>query len=132
MKKTHIIGLILIAVGVGVLIYMLGSEFSRYDNFESPYAQSGKEINVVGELVKDKELYYNPHVDANHFTFYLEDEAGDMRKVIYKGTKPRDFERSEKIVVTGKVDGETFQASKILMKCPSKYVEDELTTSAAS
>lgn len=130
MKRTHLIGLIIIAVGVGVLIYMLGSEFSRYETFTSTYAQSGKEINVVGEVAKDKELYYNPHVDANYFTFYLQDEDGNTRKVIYKGTKPRDFERSEKIVVTGSMDGEEFHAKKILMKCPSKYVEEEITASS--
>ena len=128
MKRTHIIGLIIIAIGVGFLVYMLGSEMSSYETFESAYAKSGKEFSVVGQIDTSKELYYDPHVDANYFTFYLEDEAGDARKVIYNGTKPRDFERSEKIVVTGNMEGEDFHAKKILMKCPSKYVEDEIST----
>ncbi len=131
MKKTHIIGLVVIALGVGFLLKMLSSEFSRYETFGSDYALAGKEINVVGELATDKEMYYNPHVDANYFSFYLKDDAGITKKVVYNGTKPRDFEKSEKVVVIGKLEEEEFKAKKILMKCPSKYVEDEIVTTCA-
>ena len=43
----------------------------------------------------------------------------------YNGTKPNDFERSEQIVIIGKMKGEEFAASGILMKCPSKYANPE-------
>jgi len=33
---------------------------------------------------------------------------------------------SEQIVVTGKMDGDVFKASEILMKCPSKYKDEEI------
>jgi cytochrome c-type biogenesis protein CcmE len=39
--------------------------------------------------------------------------------------KPQDFERSEQIVLTGKMRGEDFVASDMLMKCPSKYKDEE-------
>ncbi|MNT82326.1 hypothetical protein D3C72_2220400 [compost metagenome] len=55
----------------------------------------------------------------------MKDEKGKVNKVVYAGTKPQDFERSEKLVLIGKMDNNTFYASKILMKCPSKY-NDEL------
>jgi cytochrome c-type biogenesis protein CcmE len=114
MKKTHIIGLVVIALGVGFLIKMLSSEFSRYETFESDYAQAGKEINVVGELEKEMEMYYNPHKDANYFSFYLKDDAGVTKKVVYKGIKPRDFERSEKVVVIGKLEDDAVYCQKNL------------------
>lgn len=123
MKKLHIIGLLIVAVAIGVLVSLLG-DFSRYETFDSEYARSGKEINVVGELVKEKDIIYDPLTDANHFSFYLRDENGVEKKVIYRGEKPRDFEKSEKVVVTGKIKDDTFFAIKILMKCPSKYVQD--------
>ncbi len=129
MKKTHIIALLFIAVLVGVLISMLG-DFSRYETFDSPYAQKGKEINVVGVLDLDAPMVYDPIKDPNKFTFYLQDEKGGVREVLYKGEKPRDFERSEKIVITGKLEGNQFMASKILMKCPSKYVEEQAKTAS--
>lgn len=129
MKKTHIIALLFIAVLVGVLISMLG-DFSRYETFDSSYARKGKEINVVGVLAKSAPMLYDPIKDPNKFVFYLQDENGNVREVLYKGEKPRDFEKSEKVVVTGKMNDEVFMASKILMKCPSKYVEEKAKTAA--
>ncbi|MCO5231034.1 MAG: cytochrome c maturation protein CcmE [Chitinophagales bacterium] len=129
MKKTHIIALVFIAVLVGVLISMLG-DFSRYETFDSPYALKGNEINVVGVLDTTTPMVYEPLKDPNKFIFYLKDEKGGVKEVFYKGEKPRDFERSEKIVITGKIEGNQFVASKILMKCPSKYVEDQVQTAS--
>lgn len=129
MKKTHIIALVFIAVLVGVLISMLG-DFSRYETFDSSYAQKGKEINVVGVLDLNAPMVYEPLKDPNKFIFYLQDEKGQVKEVLYKGEKPRDFEKSEKVVVTGKLIDDQFQASKILMKCPSKYVEEKAKTAS--
>jgi cytochrome c-type biogenesis protein CcmE len=129
MKKTHIIALLFIAALVGVLISMLG-DFSRYESFDSNYARKGKEINVVGVLAKKDAMLYDPLKDPNKFIFYLQDDKGNVREVIYKGEKPRDFEKSEKVVVTGKMNEDVFMASKILMKCPSKYVEEQAKTAS--
>jgi len=61
------------------------------------------------------------------FSFELVDANNERGRVIYLEPKPTDFERAEKVVVVGKMEGENFKAEKILMKCPSKYVENELT-----
>ena len=56
----------------------------------------------------------------------MTDKEGLSQQVIYKDAKPQDFERSESLVVTGKSKDGVFHADQILMKCPSKYVEDEI------
>ena len=89
---------------------------------------SESEIHVVGKLLKDREMVYDPIPDANYFSFFLVDNAGNECKVVFSGTKPQDFERSEQIVITGKMEGDIFQADKILMKCPSKYTQDQIET----
>jgi len=43
--------------------------------------------------------------------------------VIYNQPKPQDFERSEEITMTGYATDSAFIATDILMKCPSKYNE---------
>jgi cytochrome c-type biogenesis protein CcmE len=73
-------------------------------------------------------MVYNPIQDANYFSFYVKDQEGEECKVIYAGTKPQDFEKSEQIVLIGKMQDATFHASKILMKCPSKYTNDKVET----
>lgn len=124
MKKTHIIALVLIAVMVVVLISLLGN-FSRYETFESAYAKKGKEINVVGVLNLKKPIVYEPTINPNEFSMYIIDQKGVEKKVVVKKAKPRDVERSEKIVVIGNMEGDVFVAKDILMKCPSKYVEKQ-------
>ena len=72
-------------------------------------------------------MFYEPQKDPNFFSFTMTDKEGNLCKVVYKGSKPQDFERSEQLVVKGKMDGEVFKCSEISMKCPSKYVNDEIT-----
>ncbi len=126
MKKIHIIVLLLLAVTVGVILAMTG-DYTTYANFVQAKSKSNKSVNVVGYLAKDKPLNYDPQKDPNFFSFTMLDKEGNEEKVVYKGSKPQDFERSEQLVVKGKVTGDVFAASEISMKCPSKYVNDEIT-----
>ena len=80
---------------------------------------------------KNKELYYDAHKDANYFSFYMKDKKGNESKVVFTGTKPQDFERSEQIVLVGHMTGNEFHASHIQMKCPSKYTQDKVETTEA-
>lgn len=125
MKKTHIILLILMALSVGVIIAMAG-DYTTYATFTQVKAKPDVTVKVVGYLAKDKEIIYDPQRDPNYFAFTMSDKDGNLQKVWYKGSKPQDFERSEQVVITGRMDGDTFHASEILLKCPSKYVNDEI------
>ncbi len=125
MKKMHVIILVLVAITVGVIIARTG-DYTTYANFLEA-KEKGNSVNVVGYLVKDKPMVYDPQKDPNYFSFIMTDKEGNECRVIYKGAKPQDFERSEQVVVKGKVDGDVFACSEISMKCPSKYVNDEIT-----
>jgi cytochrome c-type biogenesis protein CcmE len=125
MKKIHIVGLILIASAIGIIVSM-SADYTQYQTFSSAKGESNKSFQIVGQLVKDKEMVYDAEKNANYFSFYVQDKKGDVCKVIFNGTKPQDFERSEQIVLTGKMNGDEFKCSHILMKCPSKYKNDKL------
>ena len=125
MKKIHIIGIIMMAVAI-VLIVNAGKDVATYVNFEEA-AQKESSVKVIGHLVKDKEIIYDEMKDPNYFSFYMTDEKGVERKVILNQGKPNDFELSEQIVLTGKMKGEEFYASDILLKCPSKYKDEEVS-----
>lgn len=120
MKKIHIIGIIIIAVAIGAILTTLNNT-STYASFDEAAQAPDSEFHVVGKFNKDKEAIYDPQVNANLFTFYMVDNKGTEKKVILNKNKPQDFERSEQIVLIGKMQGEDFVASDILMKCPSKY-----------
>lgn len=119
MRKSAIIGLITIAICIGFIV-SLNADTNNYANFADA-ASSNKEEHVIGRWEKSKGMEYDALKDPNHFGFYMKDESGQINKVVLNGTKPQDFERSEKLVLIGKMVNDTFLASKILMKCPSKY-----------
>lgn len=124
MKKTHFIGIGLIAVAIG-LFTLAGKDMSQYSSFGQASKQ-GNTAKVVAQLSKDKEMVYDPQVDPNFFSFYAVDADGEERKVILLKSKPQDFELSEQLVLTGKMKGDEFHASDMLMKCPSKYKDEEI------
>ena len=136
MKKTHILGIIVIALAIGIIISTAG-DASSYVSFTqaAEMAQSGEKdgVHVVGKLTKDAKgqiinMMYQPQIDPNYFEFTLVDNENRTQKVVYNAPKPQDFDRSEQVVVIGNMDGDYFRADKILLKCPSKYQENKLET----
>jgi len=130
MKKSNIILLILIAVAIGIIVTVAG-DFSTYETFATARQKEGKEFQVIGKLDTTKVMEYNPQKDANLFRFYVTDKTGETRPVVFYGTKPTDFEKAESVVLTGKMSGGEFKCSKILMKCPSKYKNDQVAMGKA-
>ena len=124
MKKTHIFILVFVVAAIGVILSLFANT-STYTDFEAAVENPGKEFHVIGKLVTDKPIVYDTKVDANKFTFYMTDQKGVERQVTYKGAKPQDFEKSEQVVVIGKIENNAFEASSLLLKCPSKYNEDQ-------
>lgn len=128
MKKTNIILLVVIAVSIGVIVTLVG-DFSTYETFATAREKEGKEYHVIGVLDTTQVMTYDPLKDANFFSFFIKDKTGETRKVVFYGTKPTDFEKAEQIVLTGKMQDGEFHCNKILMKCPSKYKEDQVALS---
>jgi len=124
MKKSHLLAIIVVAAAIGILI-SASKDVTTYANFAQA-TQSEDKVKLVGQLVKDRPVEYDPAKDPNFMAFYVKDDAGEIRRVELLAAKPQDFERSESIVLTGQMKGETFAASDMLLKCPSKYKDQEI------
>lgn len=124
MKKTHIIGIIMVIVAIA-LLSTAAEDVSTYGTFKDA-AATGDKVKIAGQLSKDKEMVYDPVKDPNYFSFFIKDTEGEERKVVLLAQKPQDFEKSEQIVLTGSMKGDEFIASDMLMKCPSKYNDEEI------
>ena len=132
MKKSHIFLLIVIAIAIGIIV-STADDASTYVGFNEALSMSTsgnkKEIHVVGQLKKDSKgqiIGINEGSDRVSFSFIMVDDQGKEQKVYYKQPMPPDFTRSEKVVVIGSYDGDDFNASKIILKCPSKYQEEKI------
>lgn len=128
MKKGSIFAILIISIAIAVIISTY-SNSSSYGSF-SEARSTRAELHIIGRLDKSKPLVYDPVKDANLFSFFMVDKNGQECEVAYTGTKPQDFERSEQIVLTGQMSGNVFHASRILMKCPSKYTNKTIELTA--
>lgn len=140
MKKTHIFALIVIALACGIILSTAG-DASTYVTFKEAEKMASKgdnvSIHVVGTLKKSETgeilgMEYRPEIDPNYFQFTLLDNEQNERVVVLRSTKPQDFDKSEQVVVIGRMEKNHFEAEKILLKCPSKYNNGELETTEYS
>ena len=132
MKKTHIFGIVIIAIAVMIIIITAG-DASTYVTFleAKKMASEGKnkKIHVVGQLKKDAEgnvTGLEVTEDKLSVSFLMVDNANTVQKVYYNEPMPPDLQRSEQVVVIGSFNEDVFIADKILLKCPSKYQEEEI------
>ncbi len=124
MKSSYIIALVMIMVSIGIFM-SASADVSTYATFESATLSQSR-VKIAGTLNKNKSMEYDPTVDADRFVFHMLDSEGVSNKVILQKPKPQDFERSEQIVLTGAMKEGVFVADEILVKCPSKYKEEEI------
>ncbi|MEM8894108.1 MAG: cytochrome c maturation protein CcmE [Bacteroidota bacterium] len=132
MKKSHILGIIVIGLAIMIIVSTAG-DASTYVSFDvaKELAEDGNDnlIHVVGTLKKDEAgnvMGIEKSQDMLSFAFVMIDNNAKEERVIYNEPMPADFMRSEQVVVIGSYKKDYFVADKILMKCPSKYQEEEV------
>lgn len=130
MKKSHILGIVVIAVAIVVIMSTAG-DASAYVTFNEAkeLAEKGNnnKIHVVGTLPKNEQgevVGIESSPDMLSFKFNMVDENNNLQPVFHANPMPTDFLRSEQVVVVGSYQNGKFIAEKILLKCPSKYQEE--------
>ncbi len=126
MKRSHIIVLFLIAISIGLFATKL-TNVSSYSSLDDATSKEGETVQLIGTLDKSQPVNFDPVKDPNAFSFHLLDRDQKQVHVVCYDDMPRDFEKSDEIVLTGKMKDNTFYADEMLVKCPSKYQENEIT-----
>ena len=122
MKKIHIVLLVCIAVAISILISFMG-DITTYDTVTSAKQKPGKFVHLIARM-EISSMVYDPVNNPNYLSFNAMDSVGNSIKVVYHNAKPADIEKSDRIVLKGRVDGDHFECKDILLKCPSKYKDD--------
>lgn len=125
MKKSHIILIIFVAMIAATLVATYSGNSTSVSFAEAQTNNSGKEFKVSGTLDRTQPIVYDPASDASLTVFNMKDKEGKLCKVYLHEAKPQGMEQSESIDLYGKFKDGAFHASKILMKCPSKYNENK-------
>lgn len=124
MKTSSIVILVLIAAAIGGLL-MYSVDFSTYDTIQSAREKQGKYVHLIAKLDKSRPIQYDALKDPNYLSFYAVDSLGNSAKVVYFNPKPAELEKSERVVLKGRMEGDVFRCDNILLKCPSKYKDDK-------
>ena len=124
MKTSHIIMLVLIAGAIGALL-MYSVDFSTYDTIKSAKLKPGKYVHLIARLDRSQPIEYDALKNPNLLSFYAIDSLGASTKVVYHNPKPSELEKSERVVLKGKMNSNIFECDNILLKCPSKYKDDK-------
>jgi hypothetical protein len=128
MKKSHIIILVGVAACIMILLSFMG-DLSTYETIASARQKQGKTVTVIAKLDKSvaNPIHYDPLRNPNLTRFRVVDSLGNKTEVVYHFEKPFDMEKSDRIVLKGKMKGDVFEITSkdgILIKCPSKYKDD--------
>lgn len=118
MRLKTLLGIGFLALFGFLVVSSFGAQVAGYEAFDEA-ARSGRTAHVVGTWLRAEPTAYDPA--GNRFSFWMEDEEGTRRQVVYPDPKPANFEDAEQVVVNGRMEGEVFVADHILVKCPSKY-----------
>ena len=126
MKRIHIIILVLIAGAIAVMVSFMGS-LSTYETIASAKQKEGKTVTIIAKLDNSQPIEFDAQKNPNYTSFHVMDTLGNRAKVVYYYEKPFDMEKAERLVISGKMNGDVFEIRKkdgILIKCPSKYKDD--------
>jgi cytochrome c-type biogenesis protein CcmE len=120
LKPLHMIGIAMIALAVVLGYSALTNSFRPYTTSVQEATTSGRSVQLAGFLGST-----GAYDAAGNFTFDLQDNTGQMVKVVYSKPKPANFEQAVSIVAIGHYDAANgaFMAEDMLVKCPSKYQE---------
>lgn len=122
MKYKKIIVSLLIILFIVIAFYSLIGVMTPYVSFKEAI-DTGKYVQIIGKLNKSAPQLH----EEGSFTFTLNDEDNNLIKIDYKGVKPLNFEHANQIVALGTYNRQKriFEAEKILIKCPSKYIKEK-------
>jgi cytochrome c-type biogenesis protein CcmE len=119
MKKSYIVGAVIVIAAMAMAMYSFQSTLTAYVSV-SEAKESLRPVQVAGVVVKGSKRF---DLKNNRLVFTLQEDSGAKMAVEYDGPKPANFDEVSKVVSVGKYNKEkqAFEASELLVKCPTKY-----------
>jgi len=121
---------LVIALSVAVLLAgaLVYTSFSASTQASTPSdvvasAEPGRSYELTGKVVDG-----SVKREGERLRFAVRDREGSTSvPVSYAGVVPDPFREGREVIVSGKVEGDTFVAERdsLVTKCPSKFTKDE-------
>lgn len=135
-RAKLIVALVVVVGVIGMLVRTAVTHASTYyvtvnEFFQESSAAQHDPTTISGEIIGSS-IKWNPTTGILQFN--VQDKAGGKTlPVVYHGAKPDDFTDNWPVIVTGQLQSDgSFLASKLLIKCPSKYEAQNQAANAPS
>jgi len=122
MKRSHIISIIVVAIIVGI-IFANYTSATKSVSFDRVTEEPGTVFKVSGTLFKDEPIVYDPEINPGLTIFHMEDKEGRVEEIHLHKAKPQGLMQSESIDLYVEYRDDEFHSDNMLLKCPSKYNE---------
>ncbi|QSO52389.1 cytochrome c maturation protein CcmE [Alicyclobacillus curvatus] len=135
-RAKLMVALVVVVGVIGMLVRTAVTHASTYyvtvnEFFQESPATQHDPTTISGEIIGSS-INWNP--TSGLLKFNVQDKTGGKAlTVVYHGAKPDDFTDNWPVIVTGMLQSDgSFHASKLLIKCPSKYQAQNQAANAAS
>lgn len=116
MKVGTIATIVLTVVGLCAVVFAFVKNSSPYVTVAQARETTRGNVHLAGDIDRQ-----SISMGRDGLTFSITDEEGSRATVVYRGLAPSSIEDATKVVAIGTMKGDTFEAEKLLLKCPSKY-----------
>ena len=116
MKIGMIAAIALTLIGLCAVMFAFVQGASPYVTVAQAKTMDGDNLHLSGDI-DTRSLNSTGRI----ITFNITDEMGDKATIIYDGPPPANMGDATKVVAVGRMNGENFEAHKLILKCPSKY-----------
>jgi cytochrome c-type biogenesis protein CcmE len=122
MRGSILIPIIVSSVAIGATLMMFQSGASPYITVEEARKLSGDRLNLGVDI--DKKTL-TTSIRSSQIEFEGVDRKGTRIKIKHIGPNV-DLSQATRVTCVGKLEGDVFVSQQILVKCPSKYEEEQM------
>lgn len=98
------------------------SNASPYVTVSQLKARSGENLHLAGKIVPGS---VQSDLRAKTLRFRLRDDKGGEINIDHRGDIPSNMNEATSVVAIGGMKDGTFVSEKLLVKCPSRYENDD-------
>jgi cytochrome c-type biogenesis protein CcmE len=137
-KPTHIIALVILLACMGAALFSLSGAMAPHVTVAEAKARAGETVQVPGQIVKESVRF---SAERGGMEFEIIGIGGTQQKpllladqrmlVVYNQGKPDSFDTANQVEAIGTYKDGVFRANRLLVKCPSKYSDEQPKVAAA-
>jgi len=121
-KPSHIVALVVIALCFGVTMFSFTGAVAQRVTIAHAISHPAQVLHVPGKIVKES-VAYTVRGGKGQLRFDVVDpkDAAAHMTIVYNEPKPENFDTATSVEATGQYKDGVFEATNLLVKCPSKY-----------